>query len=86
MPPDPVLEAVAKLVTPFSPVWSGRPFELQAHLPDTAMLPHALTRYLNVYAERLFNEYGIAFESKRIYDGRLVTLVMLFSIMAQYQK
>lgn len=50
------------------------------------MLPHALTRYLNVYAERLFNEYGIAFESKRIYDGRLVTLVMLFSIMAQYQK
>ena len=75
-PPDPVLEAVAKLVTPLSPVWSGRPSELQARLPDTAMLSHVLTRYLNVNAERLFNEYGIAFESKRTHDGRLVTLTL----------
>ena len=52
MPPDPVLDAVAKLVTPLSPVWSGRPSELQARLPDAAMLSHVLTRYLNVNAER----------------------------------
>ena len=75
-PPDPVLEAVAKLVTPLSPVWTGRPSELQARLPDAAMLSHVLTRYLNVNAERLFNEYGIAFESKRTHDGRLVTLTL----------
>ena len=34
------------------------------------------TAYLNVNAERLFNEYGIAFESKRTHDGRLVTLTL----------
>ena len=40
------------------------------------MLSHVLTRYLNVNTERLFNEYGIAFESKRTHDGRLVTLTL----------
>ena len=75
-PPDPVLESVAKLVTLLAPVWSGRPSELTAHLPDVPLLPHVLTRYLNINAERLFNEYGIVFESKRTHDGRLVTLTL----------
>ena len=43
-PPDPVLDSVAKLVTPLAPVWSGRPSELAAHLPDVSLLPHVLTR------------------------------------------
>ena len=78
-PPDPVLESVAKLVTPLAPVWSGRPSELTAHLPDVPLLPHVLTRYLNINAERLFNEHGIVFESKRTHDGRLVTLTLKHS-------
>lgn len=78
-PPDPVLESVAKLVTLLAPVWSGRPSELTAHLPDVPLLPHVLTRYLNINAERLFNEYGIVFESKRTHDGRLVTLTLKHS-------
>ena len=76
-PPDPVLEAVAKLVTPLTPVWTGSPSQLMAHLPDVAMLSHVLTRYLNVNTERLFNEYGILFESKRTHDGRTVTLKLV---------
>lgn len=78
-PPDPVLESVAKLVTLLAPVWSGRPSELTAHLPDVPLLPHVLTRYLNINAERLFNEHGIVFESKRTHDGRLVTLTLKHS-------
>ena len=76
-PPDPVLEAVAKLVTPLTPVWTGSPSQLMAHLPDVAMLSHVLTRYMNVNTERLFNEYGILFESKRTHDGRTVTLKLV---------
>ena len=98
-PPDLVLESVAKLVTPLAPVWSGRPSELTAHLPDVPLLPHVLTRYLNINTERMFNEHGIVFESKRTHDGRLVTLtlkhspasryvtlVSLFGILGQYRK
>lgn len=76
-PPDPVLEAVAKLVTPLTPMWTGSPSQMMAHLPDVAMLSHVLTRYLNVNTERLFNEYGILFESKRTHDGRVVTLKLV---------
>lgn len=43
------------------------------------LLSHVLTRYLNINAERLFNEYSIAFESKRTHDGRLVTLTLKHS-------
>ena len=34
---------------------------------------------LDSITERLFNEYGIVFESKRTHDGRLVTLTLKHS-------
>ena len=46
-PPDPVLEAVAALVTAESPSWEGRPRELAAAL-QTDMKPNALAMRLNV--------------------------------------
>lgn len=35
---------------------------------------NVLTRKLNVSADRLYNDYGIRYESKRTHDGRTVCL------------
>ena len=72
-PPDPILEAVAKLVTPQAPYWEGTPTELVTalNLPDQS---NRLTRHLNVKAGRLMEEYGIAYENKARHTGRRITL------------
>lgn len=74
VPPDPTLEKVTILLTEDAPEWHGSPTELLERLPDLEMQANVLTRYLNVNAERLFNEYGILCESKRTHDGRQVKL------------
>ena len=72
-PPDPILEAVAKLVTPQAPYWEGTPTELVTalNLPDQS---NRLTRHLNVKVGRLMEEYGIAYENKARHTGRRITL------------
>ena len=72
-PPDPILEAVAKLITPQAPYWEGTPTELVTvlGLPDQS---NRLTRHLNVKAGRLMEEYGIAYENKARHTGRRITL------------
>ena len=72
-PPDPILEAVAKLVTAQSPRWEGTPTELVTALglPDQS---NRLTRHLNVKGGRLMEEYGIAYENKARHTGRRITL------------
>ena len=72
-PPDPILEAVSKLVTPQAPYWEGTPTELVTvlGLPDQS---NRLTRHLNVKAGRLLEEYGIAYENKARHTGRRITL------------
>ena len=72
-PPDLILEAVAKLVTPQAPYWEGTPTELVTalNLPDQS---NRLTRHLNVKAGRLMEEYGIAYENKARHTGRRITL------------
>ena len=72
-PPDPILEAVAKLVTPQAPYWEGTPTELVTvlGLPDQS---NRLTRHLNVKAGRLLEEYGISYENKARHTGRRITL------------
>ena len=72
-PPDPVLEAVARLVTPEQPEWTGSPSEL-AEVLNTGMAANALTKYLNVKCGRLTDEYGISYENKAKHSGRRVTL------------
>ena len=72
-PPDPVLEAVARLVTSEQPEWTGSPSELAEAL-DTGMAANALTKYLNVKCGRLTDEYGISYENKAKHSGRRVTL------------
>lgn len=75
-PPDPLLEAVAKLLKPEDPVWVGSASDLIDRLDEVDVQPNVLTRKLNVCADRLWNEYGIRLETKRTHAGRLVKLVL----------
>lgn len=74
-PPDPLLEAVAKFLTPETPEWVGSASDLIDRLAEVDVQPNVLTRKLNVGADRLWNEYGILIETKRIHAGRLVKLM-----------
>ena len=70
-PPDPILEAVAKLG--FEQEWTGTPSQLVEAL-EFDLPPNALTKRLNVKASQLENEYGIHYESKRTHAGRRIVL------------
>lgn len=75
-PPDPILEAVSKLLTPLTPEWTGTSSQLLALLGQVALLPHMLSRHLNVNTERLLNEYGIVYENKHLHGGRMIRLAL----------
>lgn len=46
----------------------------QNRLRENTWSTNVLTRKLNVSADRLYNDYGIRYESKRTHDGRTVCL------------
>ena len=73
--PDPLLEAVAKMITPDQPEWSGTATEL-LELLDTEIPVNAITKQLNVNAGRLLNEYGIHYEYSRTRDSRQIRLIL----------
>ena len=73
-PADPILEAVANVVSEEQPLWSGTASELLQLLPDMDMQPNVLTRKLNIGAEKLFVDYGIRYESSRGHNGRMIKL------------
>lgn len=75
-PTDPVLESLSLLVTTDAPEWSGTASELSALLVGIDISPNALTRRLNVGADRLLNEYGIVYKSSRSHAGRQVKLTL----------
>lgn len=79
-PPDPILEAVAALVTVEQPIWSGTPTELVERLA-VDMKPNTLTMRLNVNAGRLQNEYSIWYENSRTHEGRNIKLLLAGSDM-----
>lgn len=72
LPPEPLLELVAKQLSDNAPDWQGTPTELVSLL-GMDMKPNALTMKLNINASRLLNEYGIRYESSRCHDGRRIT-------------
>ena len=74
-PPDPVLEAIAALVTTDKPTWSGTATELVNAL-GVDLKPNTLTMRLNVNAGRLLNEHGIRYENSRSHAGRKITLAL----------
>lgn len=71
-PPDLVLAAIASLVTPEQPHWSGTATELVAVL-GLDMKPNALAMRLNVRAGKLLDVYGIRYESSRTHAGRVLS-------------
>ena len=75
-PPDPLLEAVAGVVTSDAPEWSGSASELAAILGGLDVQPNVLTRRLNVNADRLWNEYKIRIDTARTHAGRIVKLAL----------
>ena len=76
-PPDPILEAVAGMLTPEASSWTGTPTELLEKLPGIHIQPNVLTRKLNVASDRLFNEYRIRYDTSRTHRGRNVILTLL---------
>ena len=72
-PPEPLLEAIAKLVTPEHPEWSGTATELVAAL-GLEMKPNTLTLKLNVNAGRLSAAYNIQYSTARTHDSKLILL------------
>lgn len=74
-PPDPVLTAIAALVTAEQPQWSGTATELVAAL-GLEMKPNALSMRLNVRAGKLQCEYGIRYESHRSHAGRTLSFTL----------
>lgn len=75
-PPDPVLDAVAKLVSAECREWIGSPSELVEAI-QTGMVSNALTKYLNVKAGRLREEYHVGYENKAKHSGRQVKLTYM---------
>jgi len=75
-PPDPVLDAVARLVTLDTPEWSGNATELVSLLDISDVQPNVLTRRLNIGADKLLSEYGIRYDSSRRNAGRIVKLIL----------
>ena len=80
-PPDPV-KAVARLVTPEQPEWTGSPSKLAEKL-NIEMAANALTKYLNIKHGRIKDEYGISYENKAKHSGRRVTLTLMHLDAAQ---
>lgn len=72
-PPEPLLEAIAKLVTSEQPEWNGTATELVAEL-GLDMKPNTLTLKLNVNAGRLSTAYNIQYNTTRTHDSKLIEL------------
>ena len=72
-PPDPILEAVAGLVSADRPEWRGTATEL-AGILGADLKPNTLALRLNVSAGRLFEEYSVRYENRRTHTGRRIRL------------
>ena len=75
-PPDPVLEAVAKIVSSENREWEGSPTEL-AQVIQTDMAVNRLTKHLNVNASRLLEEHQVKYEYKIKHEGRRIRLIYM---------
>ena len=71
--PDPVLEAVAALVTAERPEWNGTATDLAAVL-GLDIQPNALTKRLNVRAGKLLLDFHIGYTNTHIRTGSRIRL------------
>ncbi|MEG1883171.1 MAG: helicase RepA family protein [Clostridia bacterium] len=75
-PPDPLLEAVAALVTQERPTWNGTATGL-VELLGMDLKPNTLSMRLNVNAGRLMDEHNVRYANERSHAGRCITLTLL---------
>ena len=75
-PPNPILEAVAKIVSADNREWEGSPTEL-AQAIQTDMAVNRLTKHLNVNASRLLEEHQVKYENKTKHAGRRIRLTYM---------
>lgn len=76
-PPDPILMAVANLLTTNRKEWTGTASELSSLLVNVDIPPNALTRRLNVGASRLLSEHSILYENSWNHAGRQVKITLM---------
>lgn len=80
-PPDPVLEAVARVISEDGQNWQGTATELLEEMrktdPEISVAANALGRKLNVSADHLFNEYSLRFESQKTHEARIIKLTKI---------
>lgn len=72
-PPDPVLEAVAALVTVERPEWNGTATDLAAAL-GLDIQPNALAKRLNIRAGKLLLDFHIGYTNTHIRTGSRIRL------------
>lgn len=74
--PDPLLKAVAKLLTADAPEWRGSATELinAIHMP---IQPNALTKKLNVSAGRLLQDFNVKYENGHSRSGSKIRLTLV---------
>ena len=83
-PPDTVLEAVSKLVSANKREWIGSPSDLATQV-NIGMAANTLTKYLNVKAGRLLEEYHVGYENKPRHAGRQVKLTYMLIDEVEYE-
>ena len=71
-PPNPLLEAINKLLTEGKSEWEGTATELLQQLPDMQLQANVLSRKLNVANSQLLNDYGISYKNKRGHERKIV--------------
>ena len=74
--PDPVLEAVAALVTAERPEWNGTATDLAAVL-GLDIQPNALTKRLNVRAGKLLLDFHIGYTNTHLRTGSRIRLALV---------
>lgn len=75
-PPDPILDAVAAVLTAEQPEWSGTPTELVERI-GLDIKPNVLSLRLNVKASCQLNDFRVRYENNRTHAGRYIKLSLM---------
>lgn len=76
-PPDPLLEAVFRVLTLENPRWEGTATELVALLDGIEIATNVITRKLNVKADELYNKYHITVANDHPHGQRRIILQLV---------
>lgn len=76
-PPDPLLEAVSRVLTLENPRWEGTATELVALLDGIEIATNVITRKLNVKADELYNTYHITVANDHPHGQRRIILQLV---------